>query len=294
MKLSIVVATCDRPAALARCLAAVTEHRTHHDVEVITVHAPGDDASHAMVTQRFPTVRTLVGEQRNVAHQRNVGAASAHGDILLFLDDDAWPDDACFDALVDAFAADPGLAEAGGPVLDPDGSLQMGPTAISRFARTRPVPTPDDVDAGFVFQITGCNMAIRADVLLAVNGFDESYAYHLDDSDVAIRIHDAGHRIGWVEGARVFHDRAAGPHRRTLWDRDWRSVAMNDVYFAFRHVRRGRWRLALVPWLLQMGRALRLGAWLLKGRLGPVAFARCETRLFLGTIAGYRKAWAAR
>jgi GT2 family glycosyltransferase len=290
LKLSVVIVTCARPEELARCLDALSQHATRHDVDVTTVHAPGDHTSVALVRERFPQVRVVETERRNISHQRNAGAATADGDVLVYLDDDAWPAGGWLDALGDAFAAEPDLAEAGGPVLEPDGRLQMGPTAISRFARTRTVRGPDHVPGGHVFQITGCNMAIRADALRDVGGFDETYAYHLDDSDVALRLADGGHRIGWVPEARVHHDKAPGPHRRTPYDRDWWSVARNDVVFAFRHVRGGRWRLAFAPWALQVGRLLRMTGWMLTGRLGVAAFVRCKCHLLAGTWAGYRAA----
>ncbi len=289
MRVSVIVVTCGRPALLARCLAAVTTHATRHDLYLITVHAPSDDEAVEMVRTRFPGVHVLTARERGVALQRNAGMRAAAGDVLLFLDDDAWPDTGCIDALLRAFEDDDGVAAAGGPVLDADGSLQMGPRAISRFARTRPVRGPDAVPRGYVFQVTGCNMALRAGPLRAIGGFDERYAYHLDDSDVAVRLHDAGRRIAWVPGARVFHEKAPGPHRVTIYDRDWRSVAMNDVVFAFRHVRGARPRLAVVPWCLQAGRALRCFAWLLRGRISPALLLRCWGQLLGGTVAGYRR-----
>lgn len=292
--MSIVIATCGRREELARCLAALSRHATGCAFETITVHAPGDDASVAMVRSEHPRVRVVQSSQRNLSHQRNLGAAAAAGELLFFLDDDAWPAEGCLDALARAFDEDPRVGEAGGPALEADGSLQMGPVAVNEFGVTRNVAGPRDVPPGWFFQLTGCNMALRAAALREAGGFDERFAYHLDDSDVAVRVHRAGWRVTWAEDARVFHVRAPGPHRRTVWDRDWKSVSKNQVYFAFRHVRRARWRLAFVPLALQAPRGLRFFAWALKGRLGPVALARCVGRLAAGTVTGYAKGLARR
>jgi GT2 family glycosyltransferase len=289
VKISIVIATCGRRGPLERCLAAVARHRTRCELEVITVHAPGDEDAIAMVSASFPSTRVIRSDRRNISYQRNLGAAAASHETLWFLDDDAWPDEGCVDALADAFEADPALGEVGGPALEADGSLQMGPVAVNEFGVTRTVAGPHAVPDGFLFQITGCNMAIRADALHAAGGFDENYAYHLDDSDVSVRIWRVGRRVGWTEKARVFHVRAPGPHRVTIWDRDWRTVAMNQIYFAFRHVSRARWRLAFAPLLHQAVRGAHFFAWALKGRLGPIALARCCGRLVAGVVAGYRK-----
>lgn len=289
MRISIIVATCQRRGPLERCLAAVASHRTRCQVEVLTVHAPGDDDAMAMVRARFPDVRLIQSDRRNLSYQRNLGAAAATGDIHFFLDDDAWPDEGCLDGLAATFASDPAIGEVGGPALEADGSLQMGPVAVSEFGVTLPVAGPDAVPPGFMFQVTGCNMAMRAEALRAAGGFDENYAYHLDDSDVAVRIFRSGWRVAWNEGARVFHVRAPGPHRNTIWDRDWRSVAMNQIYFAFRHVTRARWRLAIVPLLHQVPRGMRFFSWTLKGRIGPVALCRCSWLLARGIVAGYAK-----
>lgn len=287
-EVSVVVCTSGRPAELARCLDAVF---THGDapglaLEVLTVHAPGDDEAMARVRDEFPQVRIVVAPLRNLALQKNLGARHARHDVIVYLDDDAWPAQGWLGALLDALG-NPRVAAVAGEVLNPDGSLQLGRIAIDAFGNTRPIAAEHALVAGEVLHLTGGNVAVRRAALFAVGGHDENFAYHLEDGDLARRLAAAGHELRYAQRARIHHQRAPGPHRRSLHDRDYRTIASNQVYFAFRHVRTARWRLALVPALHQAWKGLRLLGLALRGALPLRALPRCLAGLCAGAVRGH-------
>ncbi|MHC4954019.1 MAG: glycosyltransferase family 2 protein [Planctomycetota bacterium] len=287
---SIVICTWRRPQPLERCLRSLIEsgYGPSDRVEVVTVHPPGNDASRTMVAERFPGVRIVDAPEANLSLQRNLGAREALGDILVYLDDDAWPTAGWLETLL-APLDDAGVAAVGGAILDPDGAPMLQCAAATSFGRTYPIADPSRLHAGHVLTLQGGNLAVRREALAAIGGFDENYRYHLDETDVCLRLTRAGNRLAYAGDAAVHHESAPGPHRRTLYDRDWYSVAKNQVYFAFRHVRRGRLRLAFVPWMLQLPKLARFLGWMLAGRMGPVAALSCTARNIRGTFAGYWK-----
>jgi len=285
VKASVLVPTCGRPGPLARCLEAVL--REAPGCEVLTVHAPGDEESVAMVRERFPGVTAVEAEERNLAAQRNLGARRAAGDVVVYLDDDAWPCPGWLAALLAPFRD--GATAVGGRVLSEDGSPQVETMAVSRFGRQVALRGGRACPPGLALTLAGGNFAVRRDALLASGGFDENYRYHFDDTDFQWRLQEAGGTLAYAPEAAVYHELAAGPHRRSAYDRDWTTIVSNSVYFAFRHVRRARFRLWFVPVLLQAPKTARALLWFLRGRLGAAGLGRFLSGQGRGLLAGYRK-----
>lgn len=286
---SILIPTCGRPAELARCLQALrSEVAAHGHAEVVTIHAPGDAASERMVRAEHADVTLLCAPERNLSLQRNHGARHARGDVIVYLDDDAWPKPGWLAALLTPLL-DAGIAAVGGRVLRGDDSLQYGAMAVTPSGR--PFALDDDAEppTGTARTLPGGNLAVRRDVLFALGGFDENIAYHFDDVDFSLRLAAAGHRGVYRADASVNHEPAPGPHRRTFWDRDWRTIASNSVYLALRHLPPGRLARWWMPAMLQVPKTLRFCLWLGTGRLPPTAFVRAVVGQWAGVAAGYRK-----
>ncbi|MBL9076924.1 MAG: glycosyltransferase [Planctomycetes bacterium] len=292
-RVSIVVITADRCADLRRCLRELAAHLGQPGTppaEVLTVHAPGDDAAAAMVQSEFPWVACHRAARRGIGHQRNVGARLARGEVVTFLDDDAWPR-AGWLAAIDAAFVDPVVVAASGPVVRGDGSRQFGRLAASALGRIVPVPDGAPVPPRLAPTFSGCNLSLRRRALLAAGGFDENLVYQPDDIDVCRRLFVAAGRsaaaFAYRDAISVHHESSPGPYRRTLQDRAWFTVARDTIYFGFRHA--GTLRAALCAGPLQLPRLVRFVGWLVTGRLGPIAFVRCTAKLLAGIAAGYGK-----
>jgi GT2 family glycosyltransferase len=257
---------------------------------VLTVHAPHDDASMSMVRAEFPWVSLHRADVRGIGHQRNLGATAARGEIVAYLDDDAWPCAGWLCALSDTFA-DATVVAASGPVYRGDGSRQFGRLAASSLGRIVAVPDGAATPAGMSPTFSGCNLAIRRSSLFTVGGFDENLVYQPDDMDVCCRLFAHGGRrpdaFAYRDDIAVYHESSPGPYRRTLQDRAWFTVARDTIYFGFRHA--GSLRAVLGAGPLQLPKFARFTAWLLRGRLGPLAFLRCTVKQAAGIVAGYAK-----
>ena len=79
--LSVVIATCHRPAVLCRTLECLTPDRQQVSpgvFEVIVADDSRDAATRTVVGERFRQVHYIKGPGRGPASNRNRGAASAH------------------------------------------------------------------------------------------------------------------------------------------------------------------------------------------------------------------------
>ncbi len=83
---SVIVTTYNRPVMLGETLAAI-ERQTYPALEIIVVNDAGSDV--AGVVARAPRARLFdQPENRGPAAGRNTGLRAAHGDFILFFDDD--------------------------------------------------------------------------------------------------------------------------------------------------------------------------------------------------------------
>ncbi|MCU0863034.1 MAG: glycosyltransferase [Planctomycetes bacterium] len=295
---SIVVVTSDRLVDLRRCLGELRRHLAAPGLpttEVLTVHAPHDTASMAMVRAEYPEVAVHVAPRRHLSEQRNLGARRARGEILIYLDDDAWPRAGWLAALLQPFA-EPRVLAASGPVFRGDGSLQCERLAASPIGRLIPLAADRPLPAGMAPSFSGCNLALRRTALFAIGGFDENLPYQPDDMDVCGRLFRFANRsaaaLHYCPAAKVTHESSPGPYRRTLQDRAWFVVARDNMYFACRHA--GPVRGLLGGVVLQVPKLWRFGAWLLQGKLGPLPFVRCVGKHVGGMLAGCWKGLTAR
>ncbi|HEX3426765.1 MAG TPA: glycosyltransferase, partial [Acidimicrobiales bacterium] len=244
-RVSVVINTYNRAAHLRLTLAALG-HLDHPDFEVIVVNGPSTDGTEAVVAEYAGRIKAAACPARNLSVSRNIGIAMAAGDIVAFIDDDAYPDPAWLDWLAEAYDDDE-VAGAGGPVFDHTGiALQSRYLLSDRVGRTHLSfdgdPSPwYNVPGGATYpSLLGTNSSFRRDRLLEIGGFDEEFEYYLDETDVCARLVDAGYVIRPLEGGYVYHDflpnDIRGANRAA---RDRYAVLKNACYFALKNASRG-------------------------------------------------------
>jgi GT2 family glycosyltransferase len=202
---SVVVCTHNGQRTLDECLARLGD-LTYPDYEVIVVNDGSGDAS-AEIARRHGT--TLIQtEHRGLGHARNKGIEAARGEIVAFLDDDAYPDCDWLHYVAALLRAN-GHAGVGGPNIPPedDGFL------AECVAAAPGGPIHVLVSDREAEHVPGCNMAFRKDVLEEVGGFDERFEAAGDDVDLCWRLQKANRTLGFSAGAVVMHRRRDSIHR---------------------------------------------------------------------------------
>jgi GT2 family glycosyltransferase len=87
-RISVVVATYDRPDDLRQCLRSLTQQQTRHEVEIVVVDNHPQSGLTPPVVAAFPEVK-LVSERRGgLSFARNTGFRASTGAILVATDDD--------------------------------------------------------------------------------------------------------------------------------------------------------------------------------------------------------------
>lgn len=208
-RFSVIVCTYNGSRTLRECL----EHATkldYPDYEVIVINDGSRDAS-PDIAREF-NVRLITTENRGLSSARNTGMEVATGELLVYLDDDAYPDPHWLHYFAAAFNST-AHAAVGGPNLAPPGDGSIAECVVN--APGGPVHVlVSDSEAE---HIPGCNMAFRRAALMDIGGFDPAFRVAGDDVDVCWRIQQRGWTIGFAPAAVVWH------HRRNSIKAYWKQ-----------------------------------------------------------------------
>lgn len=187
--ISYVLPHRDRPASLARTLAALGNLRGHDQfggAEVIIV----DNASTTLpeVPARLAnglSVTLIPRAHNDGAASRNFGvqAASRASRWIVMLDDDSSP-------------LDTGFVKR----------LMQAPDDVAAVSADIFLPGPGRRESGGLPEVfVGCGVAIRRDVFLDLGGYDPSFGYYVEEYDLAARMLLAGYRVQFDRWFRVEH-----------------------------------------------------------------------------------------
>jgi len=235
-RLSVVMPTFNRRAMLAKTIPALLDQRdVGADFEIIVVIDGSSDGTQSLLHEMSadPRLRVIAQPNRGLAVARNRGAASAKGEILLFLDDDmiASPN------LVSVHLEEHGTATervvmgamglAGGVRRS---FLKAGVEEWSRDMERRLSvpgyrPRFDDWSFG--------HASISRTLYLSLGGFDESFvSYGNEDYDLGWRLSQRNIEVRFTSRARAlqFYDKSF-----FAWLRDAGYVGRADVALAAKH-----------------------------------------------------------
>jgi GT2 family glycosyltransferase/exo-beta-1,3-glucanase (GH17 family) len=268
--ISVVVCAYNAQATLAECLDHTTR-LTYPNLEILVVDDGSTDAT-AEIARRYEHVgrgvRLVPIEHGGLSVARNAGIREATGELIAYLDSDAYPSPEWpyFLALgLDART----VGGVGGPNVAPvDDPLGAQAVACSPGGPAHVLTADDRAE-----HIPGCNMAFWKGVLEEAGGFNPVYTAAGDDVDVCWKVLDLGWEIGFHPAALVWHHRRAGLRPYLRQQRGYgRAEAL--VAARFTGLGTARWR----------------------GRIyQPGATARGRQRIYRGTFgsAAYQSVYAA-
>jgi hypothetical protein len=138
------------------------------------------------------------------AFGRNIGAARAKGDYILFLDEDVELGPLCIEQFVEAMGENRGgpvgavgMSKVPGFYMDYLGNevhtVERGKTGALERRDTE------------VFGVYACACMVRKDVFHSVGGFDPDFFVLREDTDLCWRIRLAGYRVLSIPYAKVHH-----------------------------------------------------------------------------------------
>lgn len=198
---------------LSRCINSIFKQ-----VDEVIVSLDGDAKLGPQEFNVIPSTGTRTGFGATCMR----GARQSIGKYLLFLNDDCYLNQDAVLHMVSSIEKR-NVAVVGAQLWYPDGTLQHGGTTryegdigfghIDCKKRTPTLRGEHDMEF-----VTFAAALVRRDVFYSVRGFDEEYDCYNDDSDLCLKIKEAGYRVVYNSNAIGIHDESqtTGPIKAKL------------------------------------------------------------------------------
>ena len=196
-RVSVVVCSYNGAATIRDTMEGLSR-LDYPDFEVIVVNDGSSDATPKIAAEY--DVRLISTENRGLSNARNTGWQAADGEIIAYIDDDAYPDPHWLQYLAHSFMSSDYVG-VGGPNIAPPGDGPIADCVANAPGRPVHVLLSDRTAE----HIPGCNMAFRREALVAIDGFDPRYRTAGDDVDVCWRLQENGGVIGFHAAALDWH-----------------------------------------------------------------------------------------
>jgi GT2 family glycosyltransferase len=239
---SVVVATYERPTFVARCLDHLAAQTTP-PIEVVVVDSSAGRETAELVADQYPAVRY----ERNTAGRgatataRDIGYRCSTGEVLAFVDDDAFAEPEWLERLLPHFG-DPTVGGVGGrQIRGQSGELTEGVDAIGRLLPDGTLTGNFAADPGraiVVDHLLGASMSFRRSVVDELGGIHDGYRGTCirEETDLCLRVTRAGYRLVYEPAAVVEH--VAGPYakgnrfdlRYTYWAQKNHLILLMRIY----------------------------------------------------------------
>jgi len=220
MTVSIIIAVKTWQKNLENCVARCLE-LDYSDFEIIILPDELFDEKLLFLKGTIP-VRVIPTGQLKPGDKRDIGLKHSKGEIIAFLDDDAYPVGGWLKTAIEDFS-DPEVAAVGGPAITPvDDNLMQKASGrvyssllVSGNFVYRYVPGKRRL----VDDLPSCNLLVRRSAIEAVGGFDTKY-WPGEDTKLCLDIvKKLGKIIIYDPRVLVYH------HRRTLFRQHLMQIA---------------------------------------------------------------------
>ena len=215
MLVSILIPTRNRARSLATLLKSLERVNLCDPsrMEILVIDNGSTDETPSMLKDeqlknRLCSLTVLREDRPGKARALNCGLAMVGGELIIILDDDVTVDRNCIAKHIEAYGQS-NFAAIQGRVLpgkDPEGR-DADPSRLREYN----IPIVDYGDKMIPIRgLIGTNMSVKRGVLEAVGRFDDRLgpgaSGFSEDTELSIRICEAGFEIGYTPGAVVYHE----------------------------------------------------------------------------------------
>jgi GT2 family glycosyltransferase len=247
---SVIIVNTNERHHLERCLPSVC-NQSYPAYDVIVVDNNSTDGSTEYISEHFPEVR-LIQSRENLGYPgaNNLGIEHATGEYIVILNPDTVVDHRWLEELVSALEGDPSAGLATSKILmlrDPQKINACGnDISLTGLTYCRGINNPSTgfTEPAYVSAVSGASFIIRRSVLDEIGIFDPEFVAYLEETDLSLRGHLAGHRSLYVPASIVKHDYAFRFTERKCF-----HIEKNRLYM-LRKIFKTRTLILLSPMLL--------------------------------------------
>jgi glycosyltransferase involved in cell wall biosynthesis len=196
--MSVVICAHNAESTLDECLTH-TCALDYPELEVVVVDDGSTDST-AQIARRHESVRLVSIPHSGLGTARNEGFKAAGGELIAFLDSDAYPSPEWPYHLALGFDRDDVVGVGGPNECPPDAGPREQQVAAAPGGPIHVLLSDDRAE-----HIPGCNMAFTRAALEHLGGFDPIYTVAGDDVDFCWRVLDRDWEIAFQPAALVWH-----------------------------------------------------------------------------------------
>ena len=197
---------------LARCFESVMPQVS----EIVTIE--NDEIKDFVNSPKLK--RKMNWKTAGFGEKCNHGAKDSTSPYIWFLNDDCYPSPGCAAKLMETMNANPKIAIVGHLLRYPNGRIQHGGTQrlhgkvgfphIDHGSLDQTITEQTEMEA-----VTAASMLVRREAFEAVGGFDEGYFLYLEDSDLCLKVRQAGWKVAYTPFAEAIHEEHASSKLRS-------------------------------------------------------------------------------
>lgn len=210
---SLIITNYNGGKVLLESLKHLTWVQEDYTYELIIADNGSTDNSCNIAVQTYPWIKS-VRSSKNLGFGGgcNLGAKHAKGNVLIFVNSDAWMDRYSADVLVTIILSNPNVGAIGPVILKPNSRIvdSMG-GHIVRYLGVAPAigsgrywtgPRKDDSDVPYV---SGALLATPKNVFIESGGFDPLIFLYHEEVDYCWRLRLRGFKVKVVLSSTAFH-----------------------------------------------------------------------------------------
>jgi GT2 family glycosyltransferase len=218
MTVSVIIVNFNGLTYTRQCLDSLYRFHASENIEVIVVDNNSTDGSQQELPLQYPSVRCiLLSENSGFGPANNVGARSASGDVLFFVNNDTIFTSSIIDTLASELKAGQHTGIVAPRLSNADGSFQLSygrfPTIgneretkrLSLNAESEVKGKEREEETQLQDWVTGAALMIKKSVFLQIGGFDERYFMYFEDIDLCRTVKRFGFDCRYVPSMSMIH-----------------------------------------------------------------------------------------
>ena len=222
--LAVIVISTNEARWLRACLTTVFEHAGGASLDVVVADNMSTDGTADLVGSEFPQARIVASENRGFGHANNRGLETTSAEFVLFLNPDTEVVEGSFADLVEVMRRRREIGVIGVRQVGSDGELQPSirrfPTVLRSLCQAlgserwpfRASWTGERVLDPAAYEretqcdwVSGSFMLVRREALDRVSPFDERFFIYCEETDLCLRIKEAGWSIVHLPVMTIVH-----------------------------------------------------------------------------------------
>lgn len=214
MTFSIIIINYNTASLILDCLKSIYSCCDISDLEIIIVDNCSEISDRDILEKGLIVIDNkikLIKSDTNLgfAGGNNLGAKSAGGQYLFFLNSDTILNENIFPKIKKIFIEDEKVAIISPKLMNMDGSVQAksyGPFPSLKYLLYKNIFSKTDNNFPKIIDwVSGAALFIKKDVFNLIGGWDEHFFLYLEDVDLCWMAHDVGYKVLIDNNSQIIH-----------------------------------------------------------------------------------------